>query len=658
MLIARRASLLPLALLLASSACSDEATPGAPASSTSQAAPQAAPEPARPVASAKAAGGPPKHILLLTIDTLRADRLGCYGHPGPVSPNIDALAARGVRFANAAAPRSATWPTLTSVLTAKYPLTHGVRDNATQPAIEEKMLSHRLRNEGYATGAFLANFGQGIQPVGRRGFRTRLDTKGDDGQEQWDRRAAMAAMEWIRRHKDERCFTWLHLINPHRPYDPPPGTEALVPEYDGWLRDGLTLDELRELARSGAIDLDEARLDRYLAGDHPRSRGARTNRENLAQQNDTFTFDLLLELITLAEIDLAPVDLGYIQARYDAETFGSDVWVGRVLALIEELGLTEDTMVVFTSDHGDELYDHNDYFFHSASIYEGCLRVPLVIAWPGRVEPRVVDDLVELVDLSLTMLDLANLPEWKGREGESFSSLLMGEDSYAKEFAVAEIFLKWREDPLDSIYSVRGQRWKLVLNRAGVHPRFPPFNAFDDSGFAIGIEELYDLERDPGERFNLIPLGESLAGLDGVGSALRQAEYLADAYLARRRLVQGFGEWFAARNPRDLGDQPELTEQALADLAALGYVDAEPLAPGATVEASAPARALALAARERAEAATQAGESAAMALVVMAQADAWLGEMDRARESAKQARASARDAERAEVERRLGEVGL
>lgn len=183
----------------------------------------------RPAPAATAAGGP--DVLLVTIDTLRADRVGCYGDRQAATPMIDALAARGTRFAEAIAPVPLTLPSHASILTGVTPLVHGVRDNAGFVLGDHpETLAEAFAHAGYETAAFVSGF-----PVHRRfglarGFATYDDRfpRGDDPSRPpyVERRASetvAAAREWLARQPAgaRPLFAWLHLFDPHAPYDPP-----------------------------------------------------------------------------------------------------------------------------------------------------------------------------------------------------------------------------------------------------------------------------------------------------------------------------------------------------------------------------------------------------------------------------------------------------
>lgn len=579
----------------------------------------------------------PQHILLITLDALRADHLGCYGYARPTSPAMDGLAAEGVLFSQAQVPRGQTWPSLSSLLTGRYPLEHGVRDNSNYPADYLEMLPSHLKKAGYGTAAFLANFGDAIRSKKTFGLDrlARADVSSATPQNQWDDSMTEQAVTWIRENRDRPTFTWVHLMNPHRPYDPPAAERKLfVPDdsYDGWLDDRLSLADLNQGIRDGRIPLTEAMFDEFVRATYWKPWLAKDYLGLMQKQDWHLTFDQLLDLIILQQVNLSAADLAYILSRYDAEIRTADSCVGRLLETVDQLGLKDRTLVILASDHGDELYDRNHYFFHSSSIYQGVLHIPLVLRWPGRISPdRAVDSLVEITDLLPTILDSAGLPQPVGLPGRSLLPLIAAPSKAPESFAFAEMLHLLPEGqkadpPMDAAYSVRDARWKLVLNPSGLHSRKVPYACLPDRGYPIARQELYDLVLDPGEQQNLLGLdGETLArmALDAAeGDALDAAHYLLEADLACIRLSEQLTGWLE-RHKESAGAERanQVSEEVRKRLAALGYVemDSLPPAPAAPVGESGGRAELIRTALRLSSSPAKAGEQRAGALVRQAE---------------------------------------
>ena len=161
------------------------------------------------------------NLLLITIDTLRADHLTAYGYARPTSPNIDRLARRGLRFENAETVQSATWPALTSLHTSLYPSAHGVVWNGHRMPEGLTTLAEALHAQHFSTSAFITNMTRGRHP----GF-SRLFLSRDGGQAEADRSAVEQALRQIELERDRRFFMWVHLLSPHADYAPPPPNDA------------------------------------------------------------------------------------------------------------------------------------------------------------------------------------------------------------------------------------------------------------------------------------------------------------------------------------------------------------------------------------------------------------------------------------------------
>jgi arylsulfatase A-like enzyme/tetratricopeptide (TPR) repeat protein len=187
--------------------------------------------------------GPRPSVVLITIDTLRADRLGCYGYEGAETPNLDRLASEGVLFEQVGAQVPVTLPSHATILTGLLPASHGVHDNSTFSLNDTvTTIAEVFRQAGYRTGAVLGayvlarQFGldQGFEDY-QDWFAAGRDSGGVEMLEQRASEVARQGMEWLDRRRGERFFLWLHFFDPHRPYDPPPpfAERFTGREYDG-----------------------------------------------------------------------------------------------------------------------------------------------------------------------------------------------------------------------------------------------------------------------------------------------------------------------------------------------------------------------------------------------------------------------------------------
>ncbi|MCC7170843.1 MAG: sulfatase-like hydrolase/transferase [Planctomycetes bacterium] len=338
-----------------------------------------------------------RSLLLITIDTLRADHLSCYGYARRTTPRIDALAAAGARFERCLTPIPRTTQSLASLMTAKYPSEHGVLDlNRASPhgtlAAEHDTLAERFQDGGFATGAavvlpFMVD-AQGLD----QGFGSYQLIPG----EARANKVTDAALAWITKHQGEPFAFWAHYRDPHAPYYPPKPWNDAFTTWDG---DG----PLRDYYHYWPVTPDQrpvgGRLtDAMRAGKELRKYGT--------------------ERIPPAEVERA---IGL----YDGDIAWTDAEIGRLLDGLAKLGLDDDVLVVVTADHGESLGEHDYWFDHGEFVYDTCLRVPLILHGPG-VDPIVVPDQVGTIDVAPTILHYFGLPELDAVSGTSFDTALRG----------------------------------------------------------------------------------------------------------------------------------------------------------------------------------------------------------------------------------------
>ncbi len=419
------------------------------------------------------ANGERRNVLLITVDTLRADRLGCYGYRLDTSPTIDALADGGVRFVDATVQWPKTWPSLASMLSGRYPKTTGIQ--YTRKILPESMvmLSDRFGESGYRTAAVVANFNVGKTFGFDQGFEHFVESwaekwaaAGNDEpfqnapgrvKEFTDARTVVdQGLSWLRESDDGRpFFLWLHFMDPHGPYVPPPGYEEL------------------------------------FVGEHPAE-------------------PVALELLPSYQLQLdgagEPIaDLGFYRAQYDREVRYLDDELSRLFQELEPLAPAEGTVVALSADHGESFREHEYYLEHGQFSYQPSARVPLIVRAPGMLPAgRVIEPPVGLIDLAPTLSELAGIEGSPSFEGTSLVPWMRGDvDAAPPTF----VFMESGYDVAAPQHTVRFGRWKLI------HVRSP-----HDLAAMTGAQyELYDLEADPGELRNLAdeqgPLVAQLASL-------------------------------------------------------------------------------------------------------------------------------------------------
>jgi arylsulfatase A-like enzyme len=434
----------------------------------------------RPAASARGAitaeNRAMPNVLLFVVDALRADVLGCYGNQRVRTPVIDGLAARGVVFERAIVQAPYTWTSFGSILTGKYPRRHGLLKMAPGVRMPQNitLASHLVDQAGY-TGAtlmtgtltndsgLLAGFdayyealvGHALVDTARPWsvFKSelvvsRVWTKLE--QRRHESPVATQAVRWLGANADRRFVAMVHYYSTHTPYDPPARYRELYldPGYDG-------------------------PIDAFYSG--------------------------YREAIERGEYAPTPADVAQIQNLYYAGVTWADDMIGQVLAELERRDVLDDTLVIVTADHGEELNDHG--LWEHNFMYQTNLRVPLVISWPrGLPQGARVAALVESIDILPTVCDLAGLelpydpelPDEAGRvDGSSLVPLATGAVALGREFAYSEN---------GRYLAIQDRDWKLSVAEAALAPE--PWAAMlaGDGERA----ELYHLAVDPLELENVL----------------------------------------------------------------------------------------------------------------------------------------------------------
>jgi arylsulfatase A-like enzyme len=395
-------------------------------------------------------GGEPPHILLITVDTLRADRLGAYGSETTRTPHIDRLAREGVLFERAVAPIPVTKPSHFSMFTSLYPRDHGVMNNRMRLPEELPTLAGVLQRGGYDTAAFTATALLDRESGAGRGFGEFFRPKGSSRDAD---RVVPQADKWLRQRRSERpFFVWVHLFDPHMPYAPP---HALRPASSPDMEHRLPVADwapIAELARENGGDLPQAALERVVG-------------------------------------------------LYDGEVEHVDRWIGTLRQALEDRGWLDRTVVVFTADHG-ECFENGVFFYHSNCLYEPAVRVPLLLRYPKQLpagERR--GDVVENLDLAPTLLTLAGLEIPGGFVGgDLFAPRAEGGRAFVQHPLYPDRTLKARRSKLEGMTSVAGEA--VVPLVVGVQQT--AVRTRDWKLIQTGSEtELYDLVSDPGERRNV-----------------------------------------------------------------------------------------------------------------------------------------------------------
>jgi arylsulfatase A-like enzyme len=352
------------------------------------------------------------NIVLITIDTLRADHLSCYGYERNTSPNIDKIAEKGIVFHNAVAPSSWTAPSMVSLFTSVYPVNHGVVHGIggkwnprKQEVFSEELitLTEILKSKGYTTFGVASNlhlsrklgFGRGFDYFECLSFLPASPVN-------------EVVFEWEKAiKKSNKFFLWVHYFDPHSPYIP----------RTPWV-------------------------------DHYTSRSL-TQKLNFPKK----TFSQIKQLIPRFRAD--PQMLENLVALYDSEIHYVDYYLGK---LIRKLDLDQNSLMIISSDHGEEFLDHGQ-LGHGNNLYRETINVPLIVKLPDSLEKKTVGEYVNLIDIMPTILESvdATLPEQI--LGKSFwnneKTLLAGGTS---DYNFSEL------DTEKLIKTIITPQWKYVYN--------------------------------------------------------------------------------------------------------------------------------------------------------------------------------------------------
>ncbi len=433
----------------------------------------------------------PPNVVLVTVDTLRADRLGCYG-AAPRTPEIDRLASQGALFTNAASPMPSTRPSHFSILTSLHPRAHGVTSNALSLPEEIVTLPEIFSAAGYRTAGFTgvkilapgsgAERGFAVFDAPPTGRRTAEDV-------------VTRAESWLGSAGDgEPFFLWLHVYDPHIPYAPPAGFAVEPPT------------------------------------------GFPAN----------FSYQSVRPALEHTEGDVPQELLDYALAMYHGEVEYVDQQLGRLLRALADRQLLDETVVVFTADHG-ECFENGIYFEHGGCLFDGAVRVPLILRYPLAVAAsQRLSRQVELLDVAPTLLELAGLEVPESFAGTSLlAERRRGGAAFLQHPVYLERAVQARMERRSYLRSVTGELLKTVETAEKVALRTPSWKYI----LTGGEEELYDLENDPVERRNL------------AGERLEIVERL-------RPLL----ERWVRENPLERRAADELDEELERTLRSLGYL--------------------------------------------------------------------------------------
>jgi len=357
---------------------------------------------------------PIRNIVLISLDTLRADHLGIYGYPRQTSPRIDAFARQSFVFDRTLAPAPSTPPSQMAMMTSLYPGRHGFTGKGDKLAPGIETLAGRLREAGLRTAGFV----DGGYLHAAFGFNRGFDIYNHRGGGLFE--ILPRVFGWLNTYEDEPFFLFLHTYDIHAPYLSPPPYRGMFHE---------------EPYRGGLVPTAAA-----------------------------------LDALFMEEAEIDPEDLQHLVDSYDEGIRYTDTQLGRFLDHLEERGRFDDTLIIVTSDHGEEFGEHGSVI-HWQLYFQPNLRVPLIVRPPGGVDgPLRIADAAELIDILPTLLALVGADALEAAQGRSLVSTMTARREGGRAKSLHEeperVALGWWGDPAQlSLRSIVHGDYQLIFNQ-------------------------------------------------------------------------------------------------------------------------------------------------------------------------------------------------
>jgi choline-sulfatase len=352
------------------------------------------------------------NVLLITLDTTRLDAIGAYGSDN-ATPSIDLLASEGTRFTQAISTAPITQPAHLGILLGEPPYRSGVVVNGTEIGDRPGILARRLQAEGWVTAGFVSAYPLTRQFGWAQGFDHFDDQLKmgllDSSRERSGSRTVDRALEWLVPHMDQRWAMWLHLFDPHGPYEAP----------------GRSID--------GPTDGTSLVLPAYWPDDHK-----------------------------------AITDEAWFAEAYWAEVREVDAQVGRVLDVLRSKGVLDDTLVIITADHGESLTEHGYLFDHGDHLYDVSLRVPWVVRWPSAIAAgETIDCSVSTASVAPTIVGLLGLTDDAPPSAADLSGVLRGASPCANAEVLSSTVTEKFADPPPIAHALRSPAIKHLRPAKG-----------------------------------------------------------------------------------------------------------------------------------------------------------------------------------------------
>ena len=468
-------------------------------------------------AASAAARTAPRGVILIHADTLRPDHLGLYGHTRDTAPFLARLAKEGATFKHAYAQAGWTKVSTPSFMTSLYPTSHGVRAIPDRLPAGATTTAEVYRAAGYATVSYSSVMFTGVGANLHQGYEELHERTSVDPGPAYPSKTARdfvdRASDWIEQHRDAPFFMYLHVFDPHSPFEP-------RRPWDGAFANPANREEhLRQREALRKVITNPFMADRAMA-----------------------TRDEMLK----AGLEPAAY-LTHEKDWYDGAIRGLDAELARLFERLRSLQLDRDVAVAFLADHGEEFQEHGR-MWHGQSVYGEMMHVPLVVRWPAGIQGgRVIDEPVQLVDVMPTLLDFSGIAHPAGLQGQSLLPLIRpdgngGASGWKRRPVIMEKLPMGEQDHpgASEAYAIIDGNWKLIHNKVRPPDR-PEY-------------ELFEFPKDP---------------LDQKNVAAQHPDVV-------QRLAKALGGWqamaTAARLKPDAETAKTLSAEELQRLRSLGYV--------------------------------------------------------------------------------------
>ena len=458
------------------------------------------------------------NIILISLDTLRADHLQCYGYNKETSSNIDILAKEGVLFERAFAQSNWTLPSHVSMFSSLYPSSHGVTSRRKKISKDTMLLAQILKKHGYRTASFNAGgavsakygFGKGFDlweeiPINRGNMETICNRM----------------MRWLQRNHKNKFFVFLHTYEIHGPYHAPDDYRKTYVHLEEKARkmkknifSKIVLDEPLSIEEGDflmalSLCLNHQNIGKEFFEIYKQYRGMTDREAKVSALKLIKRFRKVLSVMRKQRRDrydrwhaLKEEAFGYsyILENYDAEIIFADHQIRRLVKFLDKMGLKEETCIILTSDHGEEFLEHRN-MGHGLTSYNEVMHVPLILHFPGRLPAglRLMEN-VALIDLVPTILELLGIPRYEHFQGVSLMPNIR-EMKGTRRLIFCEN-LESHRVPAYKLVVLIDREWKYHYDLERMRlknpddPGWDPRNSNRTSLDFIKPEELYHMGRD------------------------------------------------------------------------------------------------------------------------------------------------------------------